>query len=850
MKRNTIRFLTGSLGVIFIFCIVVFSVMMRHMHSTNEESIEKVCRLYMSEMSNQIQGHFRSVVDLRLDMEKAIIKRYPPEEVSVYGPELEEELTFAAQIRNYEFVALYSEEGEVDFVYGEPVEIINEEPFRQSLLAGQDKLVSGVTESGDVLLLFGINASYPMKDGGRSLAILVGMPVEYINYTVSLNSDETLVYSHIIRSDGSYVLNNGSNHGDNYFDFLLKDSYFEDKTPEQVVEELKKAVASGQSYSIVGDVGGVRRNVYFEPLEKTEWVLVTVMLQGRLDALVSNLGQHNQRDAIIACTLILVVLLGIFAMYFRMSMKQMQSLKEAQENALRASKAKSEFLSNMSHDIRTPMNAIVGMTSIAISNIDRPETVEECLKKVQLSSQHLLGLINDVLDMSRVESGKLTLSMREISLRSTFESIVNIITPQLKDKNQNFDIFIHDILTENVFCDDLRLNQVLINLLSNAVKFTPEGGNVYITLMQEASPKGEDYVRTHIRVKDSGIGMSEEFKSKIFEAFTRENTNHVNHTQGTGLGMAITKRIIDQMQGTIEVNSEQGKGTEFHVTLDLEKAKVEEQDMILPKKDLLVVDDDEQMCLTAVKNLKEIGVEAEYAQSGEAAIGMVKKRLEEHRDYQFVLLDWKMPVMDGIETARKMRQQIGDHVPILMISAYDWSDIEEEARSAGISGFISKPLFKSTLYHTLLQFTEEKDSEPAKPASTAKETLEGNGQRLLVAEDYEMNWEILETLLPQYGYEVEWAENGQICVDKFLASEPGYYSAVLMDLRMPVMNGFDATRNIRSADRPDAKLPIIAMTADAFSDDVQSCLDCGMNAHVAKPIDMKELLQVIKRFVS
>lgn len=844
MGRKTIRFLIGSVSGIFVLCIVVFVGMFNHMNGANEAGMREVCRLYMSEMSHQIQTHFQADTDLLLDMEEAIIRRYPPENVSEYSGSLVDELAFAARIRNFEFAALYSENGDMDIVYGDYVEIVNEEPFLKSLRGGEEKLVAGVTESGDMLLLFGHNASYPMQSGERSLALIVGLPIEYINDAMSLNQDKSLVYSHVIRRDGSFVLRNDNNSADNYFDWLLSEGTYEDQTSEQAVGELKTAIANEKDYSVVVTVDRQRRDIYCEPLKKTEWVLVTVMLHGTLDAAVYNLGISNQRGIIIACTLILFALLCLYIAYFRISLKQMKHLELARHEAVQASRARSQFLSNMSHDIRTPMNAIIGMTFIATANVDKPEIVQDCLRKLSLSSKHLLSLINDILDMSKLESGKLTLSMKEISLREVFESIVSIITPQIKEKNQNFDIFIHDIQSENVFCDDVRLNQVLINLLSNAVKFTPEEGSVYITLLQEDSPRGEKYVRTHIRVKDSGIGMCEEFSKTLFRAFERENNEHVHRTEGTGLGMAITKRIVDKMQGMIEVHSEQGRGTEFHVTLDLEKAQVAEEELRLPAWSILVVDDDEQMCRSAVENLKGIGIQAEWAQSGEAAIGMVEKHHEEKRDYQIVLLDWKMPVMDGIETAKKMRQRVGQDVPILMISAYDWSDVEEEARAAGVRNFIPKPLFKSTLYYGLSAFMDEESA--VKEVSVGSD-FDGGDRRLLVAEDYDMNWEIMETLLPEYGFLLERAENGQVCVDKFKASEEGYYSAILMDLRMPVMNGYEATKEIRNLKREDAALPIIAMTADAFSDDISRCLECGMNAHVAKPIDMRELLSVLKK---
>ena len=498
----------------------------------------------------------------------------------------------------------------------------------------------------------------------------------------------------------------------------------------------------------------------------------------------------------------------------------------------------------MSHDIRTPMNAIVGMTAIATAHIDDPQQVRNCLKKITLSSKHLLGLINDVLDMSKIESGKMTLNVELVSLREVMDSIVSIVQPQVKAKNQKFNISIYNITSENVHCDSVRLNQILLNLLSNAIKFTPEGGSIELTLHEEESPKDGDYVRIRIHVKDSGIGMSEEFQAHIFESFAREDNKRVHRTEGTGLGMAITKYIVDAMGGEISVFSQQGVGTEFQVVLDLERAEEQLEDMILPDWNMLVVDDDQQLCESTVESLKSIGIRAEWVLDGESAVRTVTQHHKRHADYHVILLDWKLPDMDGIQTARELRAQLGDDVPILLMSAYDWTEIEDEARAAGISGFLMKPLFRSTLFFGLRPYVDEAEPQPAKEVSG---TPVFTGKRILVAEDNELNWEIAYELLQDLGLELEWAENGQVCLDMFRQSAPGYYDAILMDIRMPKMNGYEATDAIRATDRSDASLPIIAMTADAYSEDIQRCLDHGMNAHVAKPIDIKEVARILKR---
>lgn len=845
MKKRTISFLARSVVGISILCIVVFIWMLGDMQKKNKEAMDDVCGVYMSEMSHQLVGHFRTIIDLRLDMTNGIVKRYPPAADMVHSQEMLDELTLGGQIRDCTFLALYAEDGEIEIIYGEPVEIINEGPFHDSVLRGEEKVVSGQNASGDMVLLLSVPASYPMSSGKHSVSLISGQPLEDINDAMSLNEDASLVYSHIVRTNGSFVFRGTDLDENDYFEWMRTISY-EGTTAEQEVAALQSAIENRQDYSVSVIENGERCDVFCEKLAKTEWFLVTIMQQGVLDQTLADLGSHHAHTAVGACAVIMVVLLIIYLFYFRISFKWMEELRRAQEEAQEASRAKSEFLSNMSHDIRTPMNAIVGMTAIATSNSDKPDVVQDCLRKITLSSKHLLGLINDVLDMSKIESGKLTLTVEEISLRDTMQGIVGVVLPLIKERNQNFNVVIANIQNEQVFCDSVRLNQVLINLLSNAVKFTPEGGLVEIHLSQEDSPKGDKYIRTHIKVRDTGIGMTPEFQEKVFEAFVREDSKRVQRTEGSGLGMAITKYIVDMMEGTIDVTSEPGKGSEFHITLDFEKALVEEKDMKLPSWEILVVDDDEMMCRSTVDNLKEIGVNTEWASDGETAVQMAVARHEAGNDYHVILLDWRMPDMNGIETAMEMRRRIGADMPILLMSAYDWGDIEEDARAAGIKGFLSKPLFKSTLYHGLKDFMGEEDE---KEEASTRVDFNGNNKRLLAAEDNDMNWDILDALLGNYGFILERAENGQICVDMFEKSEIGYYSAVLMDLRMPVMNGYEATTAIRKMDREDASLPIIAMTADAFSEDIHKCLACGMDAHVAKPIDMNEVIAVLSRLL-
>ena len=759
-----------------------------------------------------------------------------------------EELAISASVRDFTYLGLYKKNGDCETIYGESLRIIDEKEFLEGLDSEEIKISSAEDASGERVLLLIQAAEYEMKDGSTSVALVAGIPMEYLNEALFLEEEGALIYSHVIRADGSYVIRNGDSFRGSYFermqDLLME---FDGKKPEDYVRELKDAMAAKTDYTTLIMESGIHGHIYCSSLSESDWYLITVMPYGPLDDAINKLGNQRTSTLLIYCLIILAVILAIFALYYQMTQKQIRELNEAKLEADHANKAKSEFLSNMSHDIRTPMNGIVGMTAIAVNNIDDKERVRDCLRKITLSSKHLLGLINDVLDMSKIENGKLTLNMDIVSLRDAMESIVNIVQPQVKAKKQHFDIFIKKIQTENIYCDSVRLNQVLINLLSNAIKYTPEKGRINIYLSQEESPLGSQYVRCHFRVKDNGIGMSEEFQKTIFDTFTREKVTQVDKTEGAGLGMAITKCIVDAMKGTIELHSKSGEGSEFHITLDLERAKQRIEDIVLPSWNTLVVDNNEDLCHSAAVALKEIGINAEYALSGKEAVEMVKKRHDAQDDYQLVLIDWKMPEMDGLETTREIRKRLGAEVPILIISAYDWSDIKDEAMEAGAHGFISKPLFKSNLYLGLSKFIED---EGTVSALKEEEEKDFTGRKILLAEDNDLNWEIANEILSTAGFKLEHAENGKICVEKFEASEEGTYDVILMDIRMPVMNGYDAAKTIRGLDRADAHLPIIAMTADAFSEDIQHSLDCGMNAHISKPIDVKKLMDELAKYLN
>lgn len=844
MIKNTKKFLGISFSILISVCIVMFTITSVYVSGKSDGAINEIGMIYMSAIAKQMQEKFDAVIDSQILEMEGIVLRHPPEEME-YGQEMIDQLVLSAQVRDFVYLGLYTDDGESEMIYGSEVEYESEEVFQNVLQDSSLRVFSGLSSEGERVMCMLINVEYPMKGGKTSSAMVAAIPMEYLEKVLALDGENSLMYSYIIRRDGTFVVRTREN---SFFENINETfCEYNGKSAQQYAQELQEAVSSKSEYATIACMDDERRYLLCTDLPNSEWYLLSLMPFGTLDRILQDLSLKRQSATLLMCFIIIGGIVIIFMIYYKLSRQQMMELEKARQEAIKANKAKSEFLSSMSHDIRTPMNGIVGMTAIAMANIDNQERVKDCLGKITLSSRHLLGLINDVLDMSKIESGKLTLNMNQVSLREIMDSIVNIVQPQVKERQQHFDIFIQKIQTEDVHCDSVRLNQILINLLSNAIKFTPEGGRINVYLEQEDSPLGAQYVRCHFRVKDNGIGMTQEFQEKIFDTFTREEKAQIDKIEGTGLGMAITKAIVDTMKGSIELQSAPGKGSEFHITLDLEKADTKVEDMKLPPWRMLVVDNNKDLCQSAVESLREIGIEAQWAVDGETAVAMAKKCHEEDNGFEIVLLDWKMPGMDGLHTAREMRKHLGENVPILIISAYDWSEIEEEAKEAGVQGFISKPLFKSNLYLGLSRYMLDAPEEETKKETVSHRSF--HGKRILLAEDNDLNWEIAEDLLSEAGFQLERAENGQICVEKFEQSELGCYDVVLMDIRMPVMNGYDAAKAIRALPRKDANLPIIAMTADAFSDDIQRCLDCGMNEHVAKPIDVDRLTQLLKKYL-
>ena len=525
-------------------------------------------------------------------------------------------------------------------------------------------------------------------------------------------------------------------------------------------------------------------------------------------------------------------------------------LQVAVEKAESANRAKSTFLSNMSHDIRTPMNAIIGFTTLALSNIDDTERVKDYLGKTLASSNHLLSLINDVLDMSRIESGKIHLEEVEVNLSDVLHDLKTIVSGQIYAKQLELYMDVMDVTDEDVYCDKTRLNQILLNLLSNAIKFTPAGGTVSVRVRQLAG-QVRGCGQYEFRIKDNGIGMSPEFAKKIFEPFERERTSTVSRIQGTGLGMAITKNIVDMMGGTIEVQTAQGKGSEFIIRVPLRvQAEHRPVEKITELEGLkaLVVDDDFNTCDSVTKMLVKVGMRAEWTLSGKEAVLRARQSIEMSDVYHAYIIDWRLPDMNGIEVTRQIRS-LHDDTPIIILTAYDWSDIEVEAKAAGVTAFCAKPMFMSDLRETLMSALGQKPADAVQGLLPEK-NADFKGKHILLVEDNELNREIAQEILREYGFLVDSAENGAVAVEKVSTAAPGSYDLVLMDVQMPIMDGYTATRKIRALDDPArAKLPILAMTANAFDEDRRNALESGMNGFLSKPIVIDDLMQELHKIL-
>jgi signal transduction histidine kinase/CheY-like chemotaxis protein len=750
-------------------------------------------------------------------------------------------------------VLIYTKEEETELIvfdidHGLAYTTAEDEP--QITTKGQIEEISNYGQEGWV------NPFYSIYDGKQYIAfyerftftdgtegiIRKNLSVKGLGEQYSLSFYDGQGYSYIIDETGNIIVRAQDKKSNrtlkNVFDVVEAGS-----NSKESVETFKNAVNEQKSGVIRFDFENEPFLFAFDTIDGNNGLtMLSLIPESALSAHLDNILKTTALIGILGVAILFVA----FLFWFNKKLTDKEyALQNALEAAQAANRAKTTFLNNMSHDIRTPMNAIIGYTTLAAKHIDNIESVQDYLKKISQASAHLLSLINDVLDMSRIESGKVNISEKEESLSDILHGLRDIVQADITSKQLDLFVDTVDIIDEDIYCDRLRLNQVLLNIISNAIKYTPAGG--YISIRVTQLKTANNYGTYEFRIKDNGIGMSEEFLKTIFVPFTRANTSTVSGIQGTGLGMAITKNIVDMMGGTIVCNSVENQGSEFIVTLDF---KLQEQHKKVTKiaelENLrgLVVDDDMNSCQSISQMLREIGMRSEWCTLGKEAIVRTKEAIRIDDRFEVYIIDWKMPDMNGIEVTRQIRKEVGMDAPIIILTAYDWSDIEDEAREAGVTDFVSKPLFMSDLHSVLSRACEvamEEEDEIEEPIE-----VDLSGKRLLLVEDNEFNREIAVDILREAGMEVEEAEDGTIAISKLLKRGAGYYDAVLMDIQMPIMDGYTAAHAIRCfEDKELANIPIIALSANAFEEDKQKSLDSGMNAHLAKPIDINELIETL-----
>jgi signal transduction histidine kinase/CheY-like chemotaxis protein len=883
MKKELKTIISG-LVFILLLAAAVFALLSRYMGAQTEKDVSEIAHVHLDDISELESDRFNTIVHLRFRQIDELLR-----ELARHGAFSEHEKAVDVLRRFAEFQAvenctLVSASGELETVFGEPVKRLGDEAFLyENLHAGRRIVTDAWTESMHVSV-YASPVRLPMASGRTSVGMLWCKSIALFKDMLYINREGGRVKYRLIRRDSSYVIDAGVPGDRNYFEHLRKHEAPDGSSPENLVAMFRQAVSSNEVFTLNSrhidpELGiGESHCMRAVPLKESNWYLVSVAPYDVFDDVIEDMSLSRFRATIVAVVCMGAGVFAVFLIYMFMTMRQIADLegaKLATEHALQdsqaavakeeaanakalaaqkeaeaakdraeqASRAKSEFLSSMSHDIRTPMNAIVGLTSIARAHMDDSARVDDCLKKITASSRQLLGLINDILDMSKIESGKLSLKPETLSLRETLETLCDIVRPQIAGNGQNFDVFVFSMLSEQVVCDGVHLSQVLLNFLSNAMKYTPAGGSIELELWQEPSGKGPDWTDTHFVVRDTGMGMTEEFQKKLFMAFEREDSRRVQRIQGTGLGLAIAKHIVDAMEGTIEVQSAPGNGTSFHLRLDLERVHGSSDDLKLPPWTVLVVDDSRDLCRSVEASLAEMGARPQTCTSGEAAVDLAAKAHAAGEDFFAAIIDYRMPDMNGVQTAVKIREATGGKVPELLVSAYDWSDIEEDAKEADIAGFIPKPLFKSTLHRALTRLAGD-GSCAGRGAEEAHPSLKG--MHVLLAEDQPINADIATAILEDAGCTVAWAEDGVVARKLFAESDPGHFEAILMDLRMPHMGGLEATKAIRAMNRADAgTVPIIALTADAFAEDAQRCRSAGMNAHMTKPLDAKELTRLL-----
>ena len=808
--------------------------------------------LYLRELTTQTIGHFQTSINSQFSQLRTTA-------ASMKDDDLRDSETLNAYLKrtkeynNFNFFALVDEEGKyycTDGVFPAASKI----SFLGRLLEGQSGLFSyNETILGEDMILIGDSIN-PIRYGEQKMvAVLAGLDVNVINSQLSLKRENAKTYSSVIERSGRFIINNSYNtelsQSTNVLSKLQKYAEF---TSGYSLETIRTDLANGGAGLSAYRIEGQRQYMYYAPIQGTGWYLLTIIPYEVVNLTISSLISRLNRNAIGMVVFVLIMLSCVFVFFFTNMSRNEQKLRlanaaaeEALIKAEKASRAKSEFLSRMSHEIRTPMNGIIGMGEVARQNIGNPFKVEECLKKQVLSSRHLLSLINDILDMTKIESGRIELQHVPFELRDSIEEIGNIYYTQAHQRGIRYEAILAGDVDEKLVGDSLRLKQILSNLLSNAIKFTPSGGTVTLRVSTLHETGGE--VRLCFEVSDTGCGIAEENYTKVFESFEQENSSVSGKYGGTGLGLAIVKGFTELMGGEVRLKSRVGSGSTFFVDLPFGKVEKQVEPLDLTGMRVLIAEENKDALNHTASLLERMKAEVDCADNGKIAAAIAERAYLEHTGYDVCLLDWKMAGMDGMETARLIRQRVGKDKPAILITAYDSTEIELAPDERAIAGIIQKPLFMSTLVDA---FSGLEGEQPLFHIQYRPVEFDFHGKRILLAEDNEINREIAIELIGATGAEIESVENGKEAVEKFGGSVPGYYDLILMDIQMPVMDGYRATKEIRALLRPDSEqIPIFAMTANAFTEDVEESKRAGMNAHIGKPLDVKVLYETMKQYL-
>ncbi len=844
--RGSSKRFSVLLFVMLIF--VVGSVMSFVQFSRNRtaDAVHNVSEFYLEELVSNVGQVFKTHFDgyfkeLRLALIATKEAELQNEE------ELQEHLESMAERGDFLYYALLDEDGKI---------YISDDSFASEFMIdflsepdhGEEEITIEWTEGTqeDVFII-----AVPVDDivfrGKKIVAGAKGISKDKVKEEILLRKANHETFTHMIMDDGTYVIAGDDKalvESNSYFADLEKTAvYSKGYSLEKMVQDIGQQTNGTSLYS----VDGVLYYTHYRLSPRSGWYLIVTLPYDTVSSMMRDASTGVTMGGILLMLLISAVVTFVFYSYYDQKKKSVV-LNLAKMEAEERNRAKSNFLSSMSHDIRTPMNAIIGFTNLAIQQ-DNNERVQDYLFKIRTSSNHLLSLINDILDMSRIESGKMHIEETKCNLADIFHGLHTIIQGQVQAKQQHLYVDVIDVVNEDIWCDKMRLDQLMLNFLSNAVKFTPAGGTISMMVIQKKSAR-PGYGAYEFRVKDTGIGMTEEFSRKVFEPFERERSSAVNGIQGTGLGMSIAKNIVDMMGGTVRVETELGKGTEFIVNLELRLQEDAEEILPASMEELqgmraLVVDDDFAACDGVIKMLHKFGMDAEWTMSGREAVLRIRQSMELGKSYQLFVVDWQLPDLNGLEVIRQIKTSVEGDVPIILMSSYSWSDVETEAMAVGVTGFCSKPVFMSDLRRLLIEMLSEKEESGQLPEEEQTESF--IGKRILLVDDNELNREIAIEILQEYGFEMEAAVDGKEAFEKVRDSEPGYYDVVLMDVQMPIMNGYEASKAIRNLSDPVlARVPIFAMTANAFEEDKQNSLAAGMDGHIAKPIDIDKLLGTLK----